>query len=586
MPSHETSLIARVDFWRCSRYATILLLLMTTGCRPTSSQPDPTTSQNTESKQEQFRDVTHESGISFTQVAGGDDYFVPRSIGSGVAIFDANGDNRLDLYLIQNAGPDGAASNQFYLQLPDGSFDDATDAAGLRHSGWGMGAIAGDINNDGLIDLLITEYGGIRCYLNRSSENNVRFVDITEQSGLRNPAWGTSASLFDYDRDGWLDLVVVNYLEYDPSRRCTDASGRQDFCGPQSFPPTVARLFRNLGSNQDAQFEDVTITAGLATSLGAGLGVICSDFDGNQWPDIFVANDGVANTLWMNQGDGTFVEEATQRGVAYNALGQAEADMGIAFGDVNQDGLFDLFVTHRATETHTLWLQGPRGIFADQTATSGIPRTAWRGTGFGTAFADFDNDGDLDLSLVNGRVLRTLGPVEHLANGLPEFWHAYAQQDQLLRNDGQGNFDDISTENPSFSQAAAVSRGLACGDLNNDGSLDFVVTTIAGPTHIFQNTGLNTGNWLNVRAWDPRLKRDAYGARIELRVGDKVYRREINPGYSYLSSNDVRAHFGVAAAQSYDDLVVIWPDGLRESFGSGTTNQFLTVRRGDQGGSN
>jgi len=586
MPTHKLSSTARVDFWLRYRSATIVLLLLLTGCRPPPPEPTPSSSQYTEAKQEQFRDITHETGISFIQSAGGADYFVPRSIGSGVAIFDANGDDRLDLYLIQNAGPDAGVTNQFYLQMPDGSFDDVTDAAGLYHSGWGMGAVTGDINNDGLIDLLVTEYGGIRCYLNRSSENTVRFVDITEQSGLRNPAWGTSASLFDYDRDGWLDLVIANYLDYDPSRRCTDASGRQDFCGPQSFPPTVARLFRNLGSEQDAHFQDVTITAGLATSLGAGLGVICSDFDGNQWPDIFVANDGVANTLWMNQGDGTFTEEAIQRGVAYNALGQAEADMGVALGDVNQDGLFDLFVTHRASETHTLWLQGPRGIFADQTATSGIPRTAWRGTGFGTAFNDFDNDGDLDLSLVNGRVLRAPGPIQHLAHGLPEFWHAYAQQDQLLRNDGQGHFNDISAENGSFSRAAAVSRGLACGDLNNDGYLDFVVTTVAGPTHIFQNTGLDAGNWLTVRAWDPRLKRDAYGARIELRIEDKVYQREINPGYSYLCSNDARAHFGVATAQSYDDLVVVWPDGLRESFGSGPTNQFLTVRRGDQGGSN
>lgn len=536
-----------------------------------------------------FSDITEKSGVTFSHQAGGDTYFVPRSIGSGVALVDCDNDGRLDVYLIQNAGPDSGVTNRLYRQADDGTFHDVSAGSGLDVDGFGMGVAAGDVNNDGRVDLLITEYGRIRLFLNDTSATKLSFVDVTSESKLNNPGWGTSASFFDYDRDGWLDLVVANYLDYDPSRQCTDAGGRVDFCGPQSFAPVVARLFRNRGvpnrpdtegASSTPQFDDVTIAAGFASKPGAGLGVLCVDINDDRWIDVFLANDGTPNTLWINQSDGTFVEEAVQRGLAYNAMGEAEADMGIALGDVNGDGSYDIFVTHRASETHTLWSQQSGGMFIDQTATTGITRTAWRGTGFGTNFSDFDNDGDLDLAIVNGRVLRATGSLPPTPSDLPTFWHPYAQRDQLLLNDGSGRFTDSSEANPNFSEVARVSRGLACGDIDNDGRIDLVVTSIAAPAQVFRNVSEETGHWLLVKAVDEALNRDAYGSQIHLRVGDRVMRRDINPAFSFLSSNDARAHFGLGAADRYDKLRVIWPDGAEEEFGGGNADRIVRLKRG------
>ncbi len=531
-----------------------------------------------------FADVTEKSRLAFRQQAGGDPYFVPRSIGSGAAFFDFDNDGRLDVYLIQNAGPGTGVKNQLFRQHDDHTFENISEGSGLDIDGFGMGVAAGDVNNDGRVDVLVTEYGGIRLFLNQTTGSEVRFTDVTDRADVDNPLWSTSASFFDYDRDGWLDLVVVNYLDYDPSRRCTDAGGRLDFCGPNSFAPIVARLFHNRGSKTESalpSFEDVTVSSGLATRPGAGLGVVCADFDGDHWQDIFIANDGVPNTLWINQKDGTFAEKGGQLGVAYNVVGEAEADMGIACGDVNADGTLDIFVTHRASETHTLWLKHASGIFFDETANSGITKTAWRGTGFGTALSDFDNDKDLDLAIVNGRVLRHAGPLPETSADLDQFWRPYAQRDQILINDGTGQYEDLSGSNPDFSRLAAVSRGLACGDFDNDGKLDLLVTSIDGPARLFRNVAQGAGHWLIVRAFDPKLRRDAYGAHLQVTVGQQILERDVNPGYSFLASNDPRSHFGLGEVERYNRLLVIWPDGVREEFGGGEADRVIQVNRGE-----
>ncbi len=540
--------------------------------------------QVTDAAPELFEDVTSELGIDFVHrpVEHEQTYFMPRCVGSGGAFFDFDGDGLLDLYLVQNAGPDSEHVNQLYHQR-DGRFVNVSANSGLDVGGYGMGVACGDVNNDGRVDVVLNEYGRARLLLNQTQDHRPRFEDVSEAAGVSNPMWGTSASFVDFDRDGWLDLVLVNYVNYDPSRWCADGSGRQDFCGPDAFPGRVSKLFRNRGADAHGQvsFEDVTVSSGLSDRPGPGLGVFCADFNGDLWPDIFIANDGQPNHLWINQRNGKFQEEAITRGLGYNAMGKTEADMGIAIGDVDTDGMFDIFVTHLTTETHTLWHQGPRGIFVDRTATSGVTRTAWRGTGFGTTMGDLDNDGDLDLIVANGRVTRTAGPLPPVRPSLPDFWHPYAERDQILLNDGQGRFQDASVVNRALCQLATVSRGLACADFDNDGHLDILVTEIAGPPKLLRNKGGKQGHWLQVRARDPKLNRSAHGAEVYVQSGKDRRMRWINPGYSYLCSNDPRAHFGLGSSATYDQIIVVWPDGAAERFAGGDADREVTLRRGD-----
>jgi hypothetical protein len=505
---------------------------------------------------------------------------MPRSIGSGGAFFDYDSDGLLDLYLIQNDGPDSEHTNRLYRQT-SGRFVDVTSGSGLDVAGYGMGVACGDVNNDGRTDVLLNEFGGVRLLLNQTADATPRFLDITDASGLENALWGTSTCFFDYDRDGWLDVVLVNYVNYDPSRWCADARSRQEFCGPDPFPGRVTKLFHNLGGSAQVQFEDVTTSSGLSSQPGPGLGVFCADFDADRWPDIFIANDGKPNHLWMNQRDGTFKEEATTRGLGYNSMGRSEANMGVAIGDVDGNGLFDIFVTHLATETHTLWSQEPRGIFTDRTVSSGLTIAKWRGTGFGTVMADVDNDGDLDLMIANGDVTRTMGPLPATAPWVDDFWTPYAQLDQILLNRGDGRFVDASQANPDMCGVAAVSRGLACADFNNDGRLDLLLTHVAGPPKLLQNVSPTGGHWLTIRALDPRLNRDVIGAEVYLRAGGREYMRWINPGYSYLNSNDPRAHFGLGSIEKFDSIRVVWHDGVEELFPGGEVDREVRIRRGD-----
>ncbi len=556
----------------------VLAAALSCGCRkPAADVPAPAPGPAP-----WFEDVTDRAGLHFVHDAGPTGrYFMPQCVGSGAALFDFDNDSRLDLYLIHNGGPDSKSTNRLFRQAADGRFEDVSAGSGVDAAGHGMGAAASDVNNDGLTDLLLTEYGRVRLFLNRGGGT---FADATREAGLdRSRLWGTSAAFFDYDRDGRLDLVVANYVNYDPSRWCADSGSRQDFCGPNAFPGTVTNLYRNRGPGEAGvpRFEDVTLASGLGRVPGPGLGVFCADFDGDRWPDIFVANDGQPNRLWVNQKNGTFKNEAVARGLALNCLGQTEANMGVAVGDVDGDGLFDVFVTHLTTETNTLWRQGPRGVFQDRTAAAGLARPAWRGTGFGTVPADFDHDGDLDLVVVNGRVRREQAAA--VVGGEPHplpFWRAYVERNQVFANDGTGNFRDRSAEDAALCGTAAVARGLACGDLDNDGAPDLLVTNVAGRARLYRNVAPGRGRWLTVRCVDPALKRDAYGAEVTVEAGGRSWTRWVNPGYSYLCSNDPRAHFGLGGAGAVDAVRVVWPDGAEETFPGGPADRAVELRKG------
>ena len=516
-----------------------------------------------------FRDMAAESGLNFqhTTAAAGN-FYLHEIMGSGAALFDYDSDGDLDVYLVD--GSPSGSNRLFRNQLIEGGrlrFTDVTDRAGVGHRGWDMGAAIGDYDNDGRLDLYVTGFGPNVLYHNNGDGT---FSDVTGAAGVDDPRWSTSAAFVDYDRDGDLDLFVATYVDFTwkGNKTCNDPGGARDYCSPAHYKPLPARLFRNEGNRR---FVDVTATSGIGSAAGAGLGVACADFDGDGWIDIYVANDGTPNHLWLNNRDGTFSERGLTSGTAYSIDGLARAGMGIAAGDFDNDGDEDLFVTNLTREMNTLYLNGGRGLFLDATARFRLGAVSLPFTGFGTGWFDYDNDGLLDLFIANGAV-----SIVDALRGTP---HPYHQKNLCLRNEGTA-FRDVSREAGPALELSEVSRGAAFGDIDNDGDVDVVVTNNNGPVRLLVNQAGSVNHWLSLRL-KGRGNRSALGATIALLRPDRppLWRRAHTDG-SYLSASDSRVDFGLGTASAADAVVVRWPNGVSEMWRPPGVDRELTLEEG------
>lgn len=526
------------------------------------------------------------AGLTFIHVNGAaGHYYMPELMGAGAALFDYDGDGDLDVFLVQG-GPldpagsssvrDPATSRLFRNDLPATGkgartphFTDVTSRAGVALKAYGMGAAVGDYDSDGDLDLFVTAFGPETLFRNNG---NGTFTDVTREAGVSDPFWSTSAAFVDYDRDGDLDLFVANYLDFTiaGNKSCTDALGARDYCGPRAYRPVPDRLYRNEGNGR---FSNVTAPAGIAAADGAGLGVAAGDYNGDGWPDLYVANDATPNQLWINRHDGTFVDEGVLSGSALNAAGNPEGSMGVASGDFDADGDEDLFVTNIIGETFVLYANDGKGSFDDARIRSGLaPRTA-NFTGFGTDWFDYDNDGWLDLFVANGAV----NTIE-AQRGQPV---PFRMRNQLFRNSGLGRFVETSAAaGPGFARAG-VGRAAAFGDLDNDGDVDIVVTDNNGSVRLLINQAPTSTHWLQVRVEQESGNRFGLGARVGVeRAGRPTLWRRVKTDGSYLSASDLRAHFGLGPSPAFDAVVVQWPDGKQERWTGLAGDRFVTLRRG------
>jgi hypothetical protein len=584
-----------------------------------------------------FREAETESGLRFTHDNGGrGQFYLPEIMGSGVALFDYDGDGDLDVYLVQGRPLDGAGGGTGSGGSPRGNrlfrndltidangartlrFVDVTEQAHVGLDAVGMGVAVGDIDNDGRLDLYVTNFGANVLFHNNGDGT---FTDITRTAGLddqrsasasnsnsgsgtskgstsnSSPIWGTSAAFVDYDRDGYLDLFVTNYVDFTIANNkvCYDPVGTRDYCTPKAYKPVPARLYHN---DRNGHFTDVSDAAGITRAYGNGLGVSIGDYDGDGWLDIYVANDATQNQLWINKHDGTFEDRGLISGTAVNALGNPEGSMGIASGDFDNDGHEDLFVTNLIGESHALYVNDGHANFEDLRGRAGLTPLTAPFTGFGTKWLDFDHDGLLDLFVANGAV----NIIEKL-RGEPVPFH---QRNQLLHQEHDGRFKDTASDGSGGSRGEAlqreeVSRGAAFGDIDNDGDVDILVTNNNGPARLLLNETIartsltptptqtqtpTPSHWLELRLEQPATNRWAFGARVTVdRRGLPTLTRRAGTDGSYLSASDARVHFGLGATSTIDTITIEWPNAegalpLRERWTNVPADRIMTLKRG------
>jgi enediyne biosynthesis protein E4 len=584
-----------------------------------------------------FREAEADTGLRFVHDNGGrGQFYLPEIMGSGAALFDFDGDGDLDVYLVQgrpldsvSSGAGGASGKEprgnrlFRNDLTidaNGTrtmrFVDVTEQAHVGLDAVGMGVAVGDIDNDGRLDLYVTNFGSNVLFHNNGDGT---FTDIPRAAGLLDerstPTWGTSAAFVDYDRDGYVDLFVANYVDFTVANNkvCYDPVGTRDYCTPKAYKPVPARLFHN---DRHGHFIDVSEASGITRAYGNGLGVSIGDYDGDGWLDIYVANDAMSNQLWINKHDGTFEDRGLLSGTAVNALGNPEGSMGIASGDFDNDGDEDLFVTNLVGESHALYVNDGRGNFEDLRGRAGLTPLTAPFTGFGTKWFDYDHDGLLDLFVANGAV--------NIIEKLRGEAFPFHQRNQLLHQERDGRFRDVGADaaaGPGGNAGAnadanagealrrsEVSRGAAFGDIDNDGDVDILVTNNNGPVRLLLNdtnamhasassNASGTGNasanasgsgnthWLELRLEQPTTNRWAFGARVTVdRRGQPTLTRRGGTAGSYLSASDARVHFGLGAASTVDAVTVEWPDASgpaqRERWTNVAADRIVTLKRG------
>jgi len=558
------------------RLLVIVAALVTTASPTTTAQPargGPLTFS--------FAETAKAAGLTAITVYGGTETnkYLVETTGCGVAVLDIDGDGWLDLFIVNGTVLGGFPAGQepmghLYRNRRDGTYEDVTAKSGILQTGWGQGACSGDYDNDGHDDLFVTAWGQNHLYHGRGDGT---FVDVSEAAGLitKKARWGAGCAFIDYDRDGYLDLFAANYIDFDLESAPLPESGLCRYkgipvaCGPPGLTGGKNVLYRNTGKGT---FEDVSDRTGITRSSGTyGLGVSTLDFNDDGWVDLYVANDSNPSALYINQRDGTFKDVAVEAGCAYSQDGKPQAGMGVAVGDYDRNGTIDLFKTNFAGDTSTLYANGGKGFCDDRTFAAGIGlNTRWLGWGVG--FVDLDNDGWLDLFIVNGHVYPEVERVKTEAG--------YKQRKVVYRNLGNGRFEDVSERLGPPVTTPAAGRGAAFADLDNDGDIDVVVNNVHAAPDLFTLTAPRDAHWLTLKLVGTTSNRSAIGSRVRLVSAGGTQLQEVRGGGSYYSQNDLRPHFGLGRDAVVDRVDVRWPNGREERWTAPKVDQILTLTEG------
>lgn len=520
-----------------------------------------------------FTDITKQAGITFTHVSTPEKKYIVESMSGGVALLDYDNDGYLDIYLVNSLTVDivksnGKTKSALYHNNGDGSFTDVTEKAGVSDIGWGMGAAVGDFNNDGFDDLYVTCVGANHLLRNNG---NGTFTDVTQTARVGDSRWSAGAAFVDYDHDGKLDLFVSNYVAFDFKKlpefgmgKLCQYKGIPVQCGPRGLPGEGDSLYHNNG---DGTFTDITLKAGVSDPNGYyGMGVICSDFDDDGLVDIYVANDSTPNFLYHNNGDGTFKEIGFSSGTAVNENGSEQGSMGVTVADYDHDGKFDLFVTNFDDDYNTLYHNDGGNSFTDVSYAARVAAVSLPYVGWGTKFFDYNNDGWVDLFVANG----------HVYPQIP----TYRQRNFVHRSNRDGTFTEVGSQLGSPFLEKRAGRGVAFGDIDNDGDVDVIINNLDGAAQLLRNDGGNANNSVLIKTVGVKSNRDGIGARVKVVSGDLTQVDEVRSGGSYLSQSDLRLHFGLEQRSRIDLLEVRWPSGVVDKVTDASVNKILTIKEG------